>query len=162
MQIYSSTLKGPLKANGFLDPDDNTIIKLYWGAITWNRNTVYRQGDVCRPTTDNGYYYQCNTNGVSGGTEPSWSQDETSSGTTVFTAVPWDLFLLPNETIQTSVWSTSNSEISISSTFFLETATGAIIQFFPSTLTEVNLTNKVSKSNGESLSRTIKYKTNQQ
>lgn len=162
MQIYSSTLKGPLKINGFIDPDDITIIQTFWGAPSWNANTVYRQGDVVRPTQDNGYYYQCSTNGRSDDTEPSWNQDDTSSGTAVLSAVPWDLYLLPEETIIDSIWNTSNNQITTSNEDYSNNYSTITIEFVPSSLTEFDLTNQITKDNGEKLSRTFKYKTNQQ
>jgi hypothetical protein len=162
MQIYSSTLKGPLKINGFIDPDDTTIILTFWGCPTWNPNSVYRLGDIVRPSIDNGYYYQCSTNGRTDETEPSWNQDDTTSGTAIFTAIPWDLFVLPDQSILDSVWSTSNNEIITSNEDYSNIYTSITIESIPSSLAEFDLTNQVTKDTGEQLSRTFKYKLNQQ
>ncbi len=64
----------------------------------WDNNTSYnvspendkRIGDVVRPTVDNGYYYVCTTDGISGGTEPTWPTTYFSTvgdGTVEWTAI---------------------------------------------------------------------------
>lgn len=161
MQIYQATQKGPLKMAGFLDPDDRTKISVSWGADVWLPNTVYRNGDICRPTNDNGYYYQCSTNGVSGTTEPLWDQEETVSGTVTFTAVPWDLWVLPLESITASVWSATDG-VSVNTLEFSDTTTTATINPFANTINQIEITNQITKSTGEKLSRSFLYKTNQQ
>ena len=161
MQTYSPNQKGPLKISGFVDPDDTTIVSVFWGAQTVVPNAVYRLDDVVRPSVDNGYYYICTTNGVSGSVEPTWNQGDTTSGTAVFTATPWDLWLLPNQSITLSTWSASaNVNIQSSGSSGAKTATN--IGPFDSSITQFELTNQVTKSNGESLSRSFLYKTNQQ
>lgn len=162
MQIYSSTLKGPLKITGFMDPDDITKISVFWSAQVFSENTVYRLGDVLRPTLDNGYYYQCSINGKTANTEPLWNQEETTSGTAVFTAVPWDLWILPNEYITNSTWACSNTDIQLTNSNYTPETTTVTVSEIPAMLSEFELTNQVSKDNGESLSRTFVYKINQQ
>lgn len=106
MEIFQATQKGPLKIPGYIDPDDVVTVKVFWGAPVFQANTVYLSGDICRPTEDNGYYYECTTNGKSAATEPTtWGQATQTSGTAVFTAVPYDLFVLPGESITASTWS---------------------------------------------------------
>jgi hypothetical protein len=161
MQIYQATQKGPLKIAGFIDPDDITNITVYWGPADFTLNVVYRIGDICKPTTDNGYYYQCTTAGRSAGSEPTWTQDTTTSGTVEFTAVPWDLWLMPSEAITNSAWSVSEN-ISLTYSSHTATTTDIVINNFANTIVEFDLTNQVTKDNGEKLSRTFKYKTNQQ
>ena len=105
MEIYEATAKGPLKIPGYIDADDVTIITVFWGAPVFETDKVYREGDICRPTTDNGYYYSTTKNGVSASTEPTtWSQTSQVSGTVTFEAVPYDLLVLPDETITSSEW----------------------------------------------------------
>lgn len=105
METYAATQKGPAKFQGYIDPDDVTVVKVFWGAPTFATTAVYREGDICRPTTDNGYYYSCTVNGLSGATEPTtWGQTTQLSGTAKFAAVPYDLFVLPDETLSTSTW----------------------------------------------------------
>ncbi len=41
-------------------------------ATTWAAGTVYRHGQVVRPTTDNGWWYTCAMGGTSAATEPIW------------------------------------------------------------------------------------------
>lgn len=161
MQIYSSTLKGPLKVPGYIDPEDVTSVSIFWGCETFQTNKVYRIGDVMRPTTDNGYYYQCNTNGTSGLTNPTWAQDEITTGDAIFTAVPWDLWLMPDQIITNSEWS-STANVTLSTDTYTNYSTSIIIESFDDTVTEFDITNQVTKSTGEKLSRTLKYKTNQQ
>ena len=161
MQIYQSTQKGPLKISGFIDPDDTTQITVYWGCDAFKINTVYYLGDVCKPAIDNGYYYQCTTAGKSGTTEPTWTQDTTSSGTVEFTAIPWDLWLMPDQILTNSQWSVSEN-ISLTNAITSNTTTNIFINSFANTILEFELTNQVTKDNGETLSRSFLYKTNQQ
>lgn len=163
MQIYSPTLKGPLKISGYIDPDDKTKISVYWGAPVFSPDTVYHQGDVTRPTVDNGYYYQCTTNGISDTVEPTWNQEETQSGTVIFTAVPWNLWLLSDEFILDSFWTVSNTAIDISTHTFNDYKATVFVSNVPSNLVEFTLTNQVYKNrSGESISRSFLYKVNQQ
>ena len=161
MQIYSPTLKGPLKVSGFIDPDDTTTINVWWNAPVFSPLTVYRLGDITRPMDDNGYYYQCTINGVSGSQEPAWNQEETISGTVTYAAVPWNLWILPEEIITNSSWSCSNNAITLVDDFDDEKSS-VTISDIPNTLTEFTLTNQVTKANNESLSRSFTYKVNQQ
>lgn len=163
MQTYQSTQKGPLKMAGYIDPDDRTIVNVYWGAPIFLDSTIYRIGDVLAPTIDNGYYYQCTVNGRTGEVEPTWDSDEITSGTATFTAVPWDLWLFPGEIITASIWTVSDSSITLSNEYATDTKTSVFIEnFSPTTLLEFELTNQVTKTTGEKLSRTFKYKINQQ
>jgi hypothetical protein len=161
MQIYPPTLKGPLKISGFIDPDDVTTVKVYWNAPVFSTLTVYRSGDVTRPSNDNGYYYQCSINGISGSSEPLWGPEETVSGSATFNAVPWNLWLLPNESIANSFWTCSNNDITLvdSADQYKSSVT---ISTIPPNLTEFTLTNQVMKDNDETLSRSFLYKLNQQ
>lgn len=161
MQIYSATLKGPLKMSGYIDPDDTTRISVFWKPLMFETNSVYYLGDICKPSIDNGYYYQCSTAGRSGLIEPIWEQDTTISGTVEFTAVPWDLWLLPTESITNSIW-TSSENITLIDPVITESTTTILITPFANTILEFDLTNQVTKTTGETLSRTFKYKTNQQ
>lgn len=167
MNVFQAAQKGPLKIPGYIDPDDTTNIRVYWGAPVFSADTVYRLGDICRPTTDNGYYYECTTAGKST-TEPvSWSQSKQTCGTAVFTAVPYDLWLLPGETLQgqdlvlASTWTATDSVV-LSGSAYDTSSTSVVIQPLPVGVTEFELTNQVRKSNGEVLSRTFKYRVNEQ
>lgn len=162
MQIYSPTTKGPLKIPGFIDPDDNTKISVYWGAPLFSPLTIYRAGDICRPLVDNGYYYQCTTNGTSGSAEPIWNQEEVTWGTVIFVAVPWNLWLLPGEIITVSTWSTSNNAIDIDTSTFNDYKATVFVSQVPATLSDFQLTNQVMKGNNETISRSFIYKVNQQ
>ena len=161
MQIYQPTLKGPMKVSGYIDPNDTTNIGVFWGAPQWLPNTVYRIGYVVSPSIDNGYYYQCTTNGITGPTEPTWQQDDTDSGTAIFSPVPWDLWLIPNQTITSSSWS-SDQIVNLSNNYITATTTGTMIGPFSNTIAQFEITNIVTKNTGESLSRSFLYKTNQQ
>lgn len=161
MQIYSANQKGPLKMTGYIDPDDTTKITVFWNADTWLQNTVYYLGDICKPTINNGYYYQCTTAGKSSSTEPNWNNDTTLSNTAEFTAIPWDLWLKPTEILTNSTWSISDN-ITISDQTNTGISTTIFINPFANTILEFEITNQVTKSNGETLSRSFKYKTNQQ
>lgn len=163
MQIYSANQKGPLKVSGFIDPDDQTNVIVFWGSPLWTANTVYRAGDLARPSSDNGYYYECSTNGKSAATQPIWQQtDDTVSGTAVFTAVPWDLWLMPDETIVDSSWTTDDATVILTNPSHADYKSMITITAVSDTSAEFTLTNQVTKTNGEKLSRSFKYKTNQQ
>lgn len=168
MNIFESTDKGPKKLLNYIDPDDATLVKIFWGAPIFSVNQVYRAGDVCRPLVDNGYYYTCTKNGVSGSTEPAaWSQTAQTSGTAVFTAVPYDLWLLPEEYLQAdglvaaSTWEVSDG-VTITNPASNSYSTSVKVTAVPTGITSFTLTNQVRKSNGELLSRSFKYKVNEQ
>lgn len=162
MQIYSPTLKGPLKVSGFIDPDDVTDIHVFWNARVFSPLTVYRFGDITRPSEDNGYYYQCTINGVTGASEPDWGQEETVSGTVTFVAIPWNLWLLPDDEITSATWVASNNAITLSNQIDETYESKIQVSTVPKGLSEFTLTVQVEKTNGESLSRSFVYKVNEQ
>jgi hypothetical protein len=167
MNVYQATQKGPLKIPGYIDPDDTTIVRVYWGAPTFAANTVYRLGDICKPTTDNGYYYECTVPGKSATEPATWNQTKQVCGTAMFDAVPYDLWVKPGEQlsgadlIQASTWTATNS-VTLSDEAYDSVSTSVVIQPLPADVVEFELTNQVRKSNGETLSRTFKYKVNEQ
>jgi hypothetical protein len=73
-QIGGSTAK---KALGTLGKTKNPKEAT---ATTWTASTAYLVGDVVKPTTPNGFIYECTTAGTSGGTQPTWA---TTAGATV-------------------------------------------------------------------------------
>lgn len=168
MQIYDATLKGPLKASGFIDPNDETTVTIFWGAPLFVANKVYRAGEICRPTVDNGYYYVTKINGKAAAAEPvTWGQSTQVSGTVTFTAVPYDLWVLPGEVLQgqdlipASSWVASDG-VTLSTEAFTGEVTSMKIMPLPVGVTSFEVTNQVRKSNGDRLSKTIKYKVNEQ
>ena len=162
MQIYQPTQKGPLKISGFIDPDDVTIIRVNYGATTWHANTVYRSNDVVKPTKDNGFYYTVTTNGRSNlTTEPDWQQDETTDNSITWAANPWDLWLLPDQVLTHSSW-VATTGVTLGIETKSDVFTTVFIDAVDPTLTEFELTNQVTKDNGEKLSRSFLYKINQQ
>lgn len=153
---------------GYLDPSDVTTVTVFWGAPVFATATVYHEDDICRPTTDNGYYYKCITDGTSGATEPAtWSQTEQTSGTAVFKAMPYDLWILPSEQLQTSgenlasVWTATN-EVTLTNPLNDTVATSVVISAIPEGVTEFEVTNTARKDNGEKLSKTMLYRVNEQ
>jgi len=48
---------------------------------TWQASTAYSLGAVVRPTTPNGFWYQCETAGTSGSSEPTWPTTDQSTVT---------------------------------------------------------------------------------
>lgn len=175
MQTYAAAAKGPLKVSGFIDPDDITIIQVFWGAPMFLTDTVYRIGDVVRSSTYTGYYYECTTNGRTALVEPTWTQTKTTSGTAVFTAVPYDLWVVPGEVLQTgltngtlyqaSVWTALDvtpdvvtpATIPVANPLVDNISTSVVVGPIPAGVTSFELTNQVRKSTGELLSRTFKY-----
>jgi len=154
--------------SGYIDPSDVTVVTIYWGAPAFATATVYHEDDICRPTTDNGYYYKCITDGVSGATEPAtWSQTEQTTGTAVFEAIPYDLWVLPSEQLQTqdlelaSVWAATN-DVTLTNPLNDLVATSVVVSAIPAGVTEFELTNTVRKSTGEKLSKTMLYRVNEQ
>lgn len=53
----------------------------------WQASTAYSLGDAVRPTTRNGYAYECTVAGTSGGSEPTWPT--TPGNTVVDGTVTW-------------------------------------------------------------------------
>lgn len=53
----------------------------------WVKDTAYTVGNFVKPTTANGYVYQCTSSGTSGGTEPTWGT--TIGGTTADNTAVW-------------------------------------------------------------------------
>lgn len=169
MQVYAATAKGPLKIPGYIDPNDTTTVTVFWGAPAYTTDTVYRLGDIVRPATDNGYYYECTTAGVTTHAAEShpWPTDEHQCGTAVFTAIPYDLWVLPSESLQAdglvpaSAWTATNG-VTLADDANNASSTSVTIQPLPVGVTEFELTNQVRKSTGETLSRTFKYKVHEQ
>ena len=162
MNIYEVDQKGPLQLPGYIDPSDATLINVFWGAPLFTVSTVYREGDICRPSVDNGYYYECTTNGKSDATEPTvWSQTSQLAGTAKFKAVPYNLFVLPGETLTASVW-TSTDGATTSLPLLTDEVTTVLIDPLPVTITTFTLTNTVTKDNGEKRERSFKYKVRDQ
>ena len=164
MQIFQSTAKGPLKVDGYIDPDDVTTVTVFWGAPAFTGDKVYRVGDIVRPPTDNGYYYECTQAGLSSHNEThTWPVDEHICGDVIFTAVPYDLWVLPDESLQgldlipASVWTATNG-VTLANEANNAYSTSAVIQPLPEGVVEFMLTNQVRKSNGDRLSRSFKYK----
>jgi hypothetical protein len=179
MQAYSATAKGPLKADSYIDKDDITAIQIFWGAPLFAANTVYRLGDIIRPTVDTGYYHECTKSGKSS-TEPTWTQTKTTAGTAVFTAVSFDLWVLPEEALEAdnvavppvpaSAWAaldvspdvTTPATIPLASAVNDTVSSSVFVGPIPSGVTVFELTNRARKSNGETLSRTLQFKVHEQ
>jgi hypothetical protein len=169
MQAYTATTKGPLKADGYIDKDDITAIRIFWGAPVFAANAVYRVGDILRPTVDTGYYHECTKSGKTS-TEPTWTQTKTTAGTAVFTAVSYDLWVLPSETILASTWTATDVTPDVVTPATIPTTassndtgtTSVLVGPVPSGVTVFNLMNTVQKSTGETLSRTLQFKVHEQ
>ena len=161
MQIYPANQKNPLKVVGYVNPNDITQVAAFCGAPKFKSDCVYRQGDVTSPSKDNGYYYLCTINGISGSVEPKWTEDPSDfqiSGGVTFQPIPWDLWLIPPEKITSSVW-TSTKNVPVSGGGFTDTFSYTSFGPFDTSISEFKLTNKITKSTGETLSRTFAYST---
>lgn len=87
-------------------------------AIPWRFSTPYALGDVVIPTTANGLYYVCTTNGTSGASAPTWGAvawATTTDNTATWTAFPSALFAGDNargywQYVQGIVGGTSGSQ----------------------------------------------------
>jgi hypothetical protein len=169
MLVFAAEAKGPLKVPGYIDYDDVTTIKVYWGAPVFATETVYREGDICRPTVDNGYYYSCTTNGKAAATEPTtWGQVTQTSGTAKFEAVPYDLFVLPGEQLSTldvdrpaSAWVASDL-VTIGNATNDFVSTTIEVQAIPDGVTSFTLTNHVVKGDGQEREKSFTYKVRDQ
>jgi len=79
----------------------------------WQASTAYSLGDVVRPTTRNGYVYECTTAGTSDAAEPTWP---TTVGNTVTDGtVVWTCranYALANVTIDASDFTNANGDTS--------------------------------------------------
>lgn len=157
MNIFQATQKGPLKMPGYIDRDDTTKARIWWGAPELMSNTVYRLGDIIRPSVDNGYYYECTSNGRSGLTEPSFGKSAVAVGTATFQPVPWDLFLFPGEVITSSTWSQSDATVVLTDEQIDGESTLVTFGPLPADLVTFEVTNQITKATGESLSRTLRF-----
>lgn len=166
MNIFKSNEKGPKKMSVYLDPDDKTIINLVYGATNWESSKVYYNDEIVRPTVDNGYYYVCEKNGKSSITEPDWdllsSDDSITDGTIIWKPIEYNLWLATSEVLTNSIWTTNNENILLSYPAFDNTTSSIMIESIPSNLSTFILTNQVTKSNGEKISKSFEYKVNQQ
>lgn len=160
MITYAATDKGPLKVQGYVDPSDVTIVLVHYAPPDFAIDTVYHEGDIVKPSVDTGYYYVCTTSGKSAGVEPTWASSVTS-GTAVFAARSWDLYLSYAETLISSSWAADNGVTLISSSFS-DSSTNIKISAIPALVTSFTITNHVTKSNGEALNRSFKFKVNEQ
>lgn len=161
MQIYEATQKGSLKMPSVLDPSDVSLIRIYWGAPVFEAHQIYRVGMIVRPDVDNGYYYTCTTSGLADNAPPHWSQSTETTGTVVFAASSYDLWLLPTESITASTWVSSVAGITSNPQYGSGT-TSIMVGPIPSTVTDITLTNTVTKSTGEVLNRSLKFKVGEQ
>ena len=167
MQIYAANAKGPLKTTGYIDPDDISKITVFWGCPEFKAAHVYRIGDICAPTTDNGYYYQCTVNGITGTEPTTWDQETQISGTAEFAAIPWDLWVYPDQSIQTSTWlvfdnNNNSNTVALTNANYTDYSTSITVYVTDPTITQFVLTNQITKDDGEKLSRSFLYKINQQ
>lgn len=84
-QIGGSTAKKALGTTGTTkNPKEGT-------ATTWTASHSYLVGDVVKPTTANGYIYECTQAGTSGATQPTWLTTEGANitdGTVQWVAIP--------------------------------------------------------------------------
>lgn len=64
-----------------------------WAATTVYADNSTSPGDTVKPTSHNGYYYECTTGGTSGSSEPTWST--TLGGTTTDGTVTWTTRQIP-------------------------------------------------------------------
>jgi hypothetical protein len=72
--------------------NDGTAVWTNVGAMpaaAWSAGATARLGQLVRPTTRNGYMYQCTTAGTTGGAEPTWPT--TYAGTVSDNGVVWTL-----------------------------------------------------------------------
>lgn len=161
MNEYLNTTKGPLHMPGFIDPDDLTPFWVFWGANVFVPGTVYRVGDIVRPSVDSGFYYVCTASGVAGGVDPVWGSAPLVSGTVEFEARSYDLFVLPGQSIASSVWSASDGVLLIDESIS-GSATRAVINTVPGGVEAFIITNRVVKDTGEALSRSFRFRVNQQ
>jgi hypothetical protein len=155
MIIYSALTQGPLPVPGYIDPDDKFPVEIFWGAPTFIPGNIYLIDSIVKPTVDDGYYYKCTKTGRTDATEPVWSTS-TITGNARFTAISYDLFVLSDETITSSVWAVSDG-VTISSPSADDNRTGVMISLIPDNLVHFDLTNQVTKTGGKQLSKTLRY-----
>ena len=161
MNIFPATEKGPLQLPGYLDPDDVTVIEVFWGASVFEPEKIYSLGELVKPSVETGYYYTCTRAGKSDITEPVWTQKKTISGEVSFKASPYDLFIGFSEEIATSSWTVTDG-VTITSPQFTDEKTSIVVNAIPNGVVKFTLTNQVSKLTGEKLTRSFLINVNQQ
>lgn len=145
-----------------MDPSDVRTVTVFWGAPVFSANRVYLVGEICRPTTDNGYYYTCTVSGKAPATEPaSWGQKTQVVGTATFVATSFDLFVRPTESLSTSSW-TATTGVTLSNEVKDSVATAVTVTITDPTIELFELTNHVVKTGGDARDKTFQYKVRQQ
>lgn len=155
MQIYTSTLVGPLEVLEPIDPDDSTPIEVFWGAPVFVPGEIYLRDSIMRPLVPNGYYYKCTISGITGAIEPSASDIKTFiSGYAKFKALSYDLFLSWEDEILSSSWEVTDG-VTLTAQAHDTVRTGVVISSIPTGVTSFTLTNQVFKTGSIPLSRSL-------
>jgi len=167
--IYTALSKGPFKVPGYHDPDSTRLMGIILRPDVWTAATVYYlraedDYDIVIPAVFTGYYHKVKSPGKSGATEPVWATTvggQTPDGTTglIWEAVAYNL-MPASETIATVVNTCTNS-VTLSSESSTNTNFQYMINALPvaaETAGVFEITSHISKSNGEALDVTLKFK----
>ena len=149
--LYRGDMKHPVRMVAPHDPLEKLDYKFKYKAPSWVGNTAYQKGDPVSPTVSNGFFYLCQSGGISGVTEPVW--DTETNGSTIDGGVEWQskdggLLLEFSETIASSSWTVS-AGVTLGTTspyapsFTDDSATVWVIAITDPTLKEFTLTNTV-------------------
>ena len=112
--IYAPCRTSPLTFGCVHDPDSKVYYSFRYRAPAWSANEEKLEaagldeiGDVVRPSTANGFYYEAISGGVTDSSEPTWSttkDGQTIDGSVIWKSIPDDMFLKDSDSISSSIW----------------------------------------------------------
>ena len=109
--LYATGLK-PYKHPEPYDINEKKYYSLSYRPKTWTTATEYKKGvDLVIPTTPNGMMYECQSGGISGGTEPTFSTTEgetTTDGSVTWVTRAYDLLLNTGDSVTASIFKFSS------------------------------------------------------
>jgi hypothetical protein len=137
--------------------DDVLLVRVLWGAKEFSTETVYKEGDLVRPSDNNGLHYKCDQTGVSGSVDIDFLAAQAVSGGCRFSLSKLNLVVAPGEHIVESIWAATGGVMLGESAFTAE-ETSVPISKIPTLTTKFTLTNRITKDTGERVSYALVYK----
>jgi len=170
--IYEACRRAPLPLNCYHDPDSKVFYSFRYRAPAWTADTakiektgVSEIADIVRPTTSNGFYYECVSGGITGSTEPTWGTldgESTIDNDVEWRAIPDNLLVKNGDTITASVWEVDDTDVIVDSDGINGFDTFARVTAVPATASSFILRNVVTitraDSKVEEITRSLKIK----
>ncbi len=175
--IYETCRTSPLSFQCPHDPDAKKYYSFRYRAPAWSSDTAKKEksglaviGDIVRPSTANGFYYECTSGGITDAAEPNpWGTitDATTTDNDVeWTAIPDDLLIQTGDTLTSSDWEVDDVDVILDNDAITGFDTYVRVTAVPVDTTSFVLRNVVvvTRSGGkvEEFNRTIKVKIKEQ